>query len=158
MHGGNVRAAATAALWELEGDAGRVMPQLVELLDSHQHHEMGDVLGRIGPDASPALPRLRRMLTADDEWTRVHAAAALWDIGATPRRMSSWRRSWKPWAENGSTSNHVLVCLNRMGPAARPALPRIREELTLPRRSGRFRSITNDEELLDACHSIVART
>ncbi|MFF5728053.1 HEAT repeat domain-containing protein [[Kitasatospora] papulosa] len=153
----NVRAAATAAMWELEGDAGRVVPQLVELLDSHQRHEVADVLGRIGPDASLALPRLRKMLTADYEWTRVHAAAALWDIGGDAGAPVVVETLLAAWAENDSTSNHVLACLNRMGRAARPALPRIREELTLLRRSGRFRSITNDEELLNACRSIAAR-
>ncbi|MFD3658233.1 hypothetical protein ACFWSK_33710, partial [Streptomyces sp. NPDC058620] len=30
------------------------------------------VLGRIGPAAAPALSRLRKMLTAGYEWTRVH--------------------------------------------------------------------------------------
>ena len=154
----NVRAAATAAMWDLEGDAGRVVPQLVELLDSHQHHKVADVLGRIGPAASPALPRLRKMLRADYAWTRVHAAAALWDIGGDAEAPVVVETLLVAWAENDSTSNHVLACLNRMGPAVRPALPRIREELTLLRRSGRFRSVTNDEELLDACRSIAART
>ncbi|MEU9063621.1 hypothetical protein AB0D13_33360 [Streptomyces sp. NPDC048430] len=153
----NVRAAATAAMWELEGDAARVVPQLVELLDSHQHHKVADVLGRIGPDAAPALPRLRKMLTAGYEWTRVHAAAALWDIGGDAEVPALLETLLAAWAENDATSNHVLACLNRMGPAAQPALPRIREELTLLRRSGRFRSISNDEELLDACRSIAAR-
>lgn len=150
----NVRAAATAALWELEGDAGRVVPRLVELLESHRHHEVADVLGRIGPAAAPALPRLRKMLTADRAWTRVHAAAALWDIGGDAEAPVIVETLLAAWAENDSTSNHVLACLSRMGPAARPALPRIREELTLLRRSGRFRSITNDEELQAACRSI----
>ncbi|MDX3186445.1 HEAT repeat domain-containing protein [Streptomyces sp. ME02-7008A-1] len=153
----NVRAAATAALWELEGDAGRVVPRLVELLESHRHHEVADVLGRIGPAAAPALPRLRKMLTADHVWTRVHAAAALWDIGGDADAPIVLETLLAAWAENDSTSNHVLACLSRMGPAARPALPRIREELTLLRRSGRFHSITNDEELLAACRSIAAR-
>ncbi|MDF0376188.1 HEAT repeat domain-containing protein [Streptomyces sp. KA12] len=150
----NVRAAATAALWELEGDAGRVVPRLVELLESRRHHEVADVLGRIGPAAAPALPRLRKMLTADHAWTRVHAAAALWDIGGDAEAPVIVETLLAAWAENDSTSNHVLACLSRMGPAARPALPRIREELTLLRRSDRFRSITNDEELQAACRSI----
>ncbi|MFD9953426.1 HEAT repeat domain-containing protein [[Kitasatospora] papulosa] len=150
----NVRAAATAALWELEGDAGRVVPRLVELLESHRHHEVADVLSRIGPAAAPALPRLRKMLTADHVWTRVHAAAALWDIGGDAEAPVIVETLLAAWAENDSTSNHVLACLSRMGPAARPALPRIREELTLLRRSGRFRSITNDEEVQAACRSI----
>ncbi|MFB8112328.1 HEAT repeat domain-containing protein [[Kitasatospora] papulosa] len=149
----SVRAAATAALWELEGDAGRVVPRLVELVESHRHHEVADVLGRIGPAAAPALPRLRKMLTTDHAWTRVHAAAALWDIGGDADAPIVLETLLAAWAENDSTSNHVLACLSRMGPAARPVLPRIREELTLLRRSGRFRSVTNDEELQAACRS-----
>ncbi|MFE1521366.1 HEAT repeat domain-containing protein [[Kitasatospora] papulosa] len=152
-----VRAAATAALWELEGDAGCVAPRLVELLDTHEHHEAAETLGRIGPAAAPTLPRLRKMLTAGYEWTRVHAAAALWDIGGDAEASIVVETLLAAWTENDSTSNHVLACLKRMGPAARSSLPRLREELTLLRRSGRFRSISNDEELLDACRSTLSR-
>ncbi|MGZ2362320.1 HEAT repeat domain-containing protein [Streptomyces sp. 372A] len=152
-----VRAAATAALWELEGDAAGVVPRLVELLDTHADDEAAAALGRIGPAAAPALPRLRKMLTAGYEWTRVYAAAALWDIGGDAEAPAVVETLLTAWAENDSTSNHVLACLNRMGPAARPALPRVREELTLLRRSGRFRSIPHDEDLLAACRSVTAR-
>lgn len=150
-----VRAAATAALWELQGDAAGVVPRLVELLDTHQQSEAVEVLGRTGPAAAPALPRLRKMLTAGYEWTRVYAAAALWDIGGDAEAPAV-ETLLAAWAENDATSNHVLACLSRMGQAARPALPRVRKELTLLRRSGRFRSISNDEELLAACRSITA--
>ncbi|MFB6668262.1 HEAT repeat domain-containing protein [Streptomyces parvus] len=153
-----VRAAATAALWELEGDAAGVVPRLVELLDTHANDEAAAVLGRIGPAAAPALPRLRNMLTAGYEWTRVYAAAALWDIGGDAEAPAVVETLLAAWAENDSTSNHVLTCLNRMGPAAQPALPRVREELTLLRRSGRFRNIPNDEELQAACRSVTARS
>lgn len=152
-----VRAAATAALWELEGDAVGVVPRLVELLDTHENDEAAAVLGRIGQAAAPALPRLRKMLTAGYEWTRVYAATALWDIGGDAEAPAVVGTLLTAWAENDATSNHVLACLNRMGPAARPALPRVREELTLLRRSGRFRSIPHDEELQSACRSITAR-
>ncbi|MDX2407346.1 hypothetical protein NJO91_30000 [Streptomyces microflavus] len=97
------------------------------------------------------------MLTAGYEWTRVYAAAALWDIGGDAEAPAVVETLLTTWAENDSTSNHVLACLYRMGPAARPALPRVREELTLLRRSGRFRNIPNDEELQDACRSVTAR-
>lgn len=152
-----VRAAATAALWELEGDAAGVVPRLVELLDTHENNEAAAVLGRIGQAAAPALPRLRRMLTTGYEWTRVYAAAALWDIGGDAEAPAVVETLLTAWAENDSTSNHVLACLNRMGPAAQPALPRVREELTLLRRSGRFRNIPNHDELQAACRSITAR-
>ncbi|MEU2346349.1 HEAT repeat domain-containing protein [Streptomyces sp. NPDC013082] len=152
-----VRAAATVALWEFEGDAGCVVPRLVDLLDTHEHHEAAKALGRIGPAAAPALPRLREMLDAGYEWTRVHAAAALWDIGGDAEACAVVETLLAAWAENDSTSNNVLACLHRMGPAARPAFPRVREELALLRRSGRFRTIANDEELLDACRSTLSR-
>ncbi|MER6696169.1 HEAT repeat domain-containing protein [Streptomyces fimicarius] len=152
-----VRAAATAALWELQGDAAGVVPRLVELLDTHADDEAAAVLGRIGSAAPPALPRLRKMLTAGYEWTRVYAAAALWDISGDAEAPAVVETLLAAWAENDSTSNHVLACLSRMGPAARPALPRVREELTLLRRSGRFRDIPHDEDLLAACRSVTSR-
>ncbi|WP_257137774.1 HEAT repeat domain-containing protein [Streptomyces sp. b84] len=152
-----VRAAATAALWELEGDAAGVVPRLVELLDTHENDEAAAVLGRIGQAAAPALPRLRKMMAAGYEWTRVYAVTALWDIGGDAEAPAVVGTLLTAWAENDATSNHVLACLSRMGPAARPALPRVREELTLLRRSGRFRSVPHDEELQSACRSITAR-
>ncbi|MEV0493915.1 hypothetical protein [Streptomyces atratus] len=133
------------------------LPRLNDLLDSYRHHEAADVLGRIGPPAETALPRLRKMLTASYEWTRVHAAAALWDIGGEAEAPLVVQTLLAAWDENDATSNHVLACLNRMGPVAAPALPRIRAELAFPRRSGRFRSIENDQELQDTCRAIVAR-
>lgn len=153
----DVRVAATAALWELEGDPENVVPRLHDLLDSYRQHEAADVLGRIGPPAATVLPRLRKMLTAGYEWTRVHAAAALWDIGGDAEAPAVVQTLLGAWEDNDATSNHVLTCLNGMGPAAAPALPRIRTELTLPRRSGRFRSTENDEDLQDTCRAIVTR-
>ncbi|MEU0309107.1 HEAT repeat domain-containing protein [Streptomyces cyaneofuscatus] len=151
-----LRAAATAALWDLQGEADDVVPRLVELLDTHERDEAAEVLGRIGPAAAPALPRLRKMLTAGYEWTRIYAAAALWEIGDAAEAPAVVETLLAAWAENDATSNHVLACLSRMGPAARPALPQVRKELTLLRRSGRFRSISNDEELQAACRTITA--
>ncbi|MFJ5711585.1 hypothetical protein [Streptomyces sp. NPDC093105] len=46
--------------------------------------------------------------------------------------------------------------LHRMGPAAAPALPGIRTELTLLRRSGRFGGVANDEDLQDACRAVIS--
>ncbi|MFD8078334.1 hypothetical protein ACFV3E_37460 [Streptomyces sp. NPDC059718] len=51
----------------------------------------------------------------------------------------------------------MLACLERMGPAAGEALPRVREELTRTRRSGRFASAENDEELQRTCRALLAR-
>ncbi|MGW1885003.1 HEAT repeat domain-containing protein [Streptomyces sp. NPDC001970] len=152
-----VRVAAAAALWAAEGDPAAVVPLLNDLLDSYRHHEAADVLGRIGPPAARALPRLRKMLTADYEWTRLHAATSLWDIGGPAEAVVVVQTLLTAWEENDATSNHVLACLNRMGAAAAPALPRIRAELALLRRSGRFRSIQHDEELQRTGCAILTR-
>ncbi|MFJ7949560.1 hypothetical protein ACIQ6K_39150 [Streptomyces sp. NPDC096354] len=153
----DLRAAATAALWALERDPADVVPRLHDLLDTHRDHDAADVLGPIGPPASTALPRVKTMLTAGYEWTRVHAATALWDIAGEAEAPVVVQTLPAAWEENDATSNHVLACLNRMGPDAEPALPRIRAEVALHRRSGRFRSIAHDEELQRTCSAILTR-
>ncbi len=153
----NLRAAATAALWALERDPADVVPRLCDLLDTHARHDAADVLGLIGPSAAAALPRLRTMLTAGYEWTRVHAATALWDIVGEVEADVVVRTLLAAWEKNDATSNHVLACLDRMGSAAAPALPRIRAELAQARRSGRFGRVANDEELQRTCRTILAR-
>ncbi|MFJ9459973.1 HEAT repeat domain-containing protein [Kitasatospora sp. NPDC101447] len=153
----SLRAAAAAALWALERDPADVVPRLCDLLDTHAHHDAADVLGLIGPPAAAALPRLRTMLTAGYEWTRVHAARALWDIAGEAEADVVVRTLLAAWAKNDATSNHVLACLDRMGPAAAPALPRIRAELAQARRSGRFGRVANDEDLQRTCRTVLAR-
>ncbi|MFE2071114.1 hypothetical protein ACFXDH_53740 [Streptomyces sp. NPDC059467] len=60
-------------------------------------------------------------------------------------------------AQNPATASHVAACLDRMGPIAAPALPLLREQLAMPRRGGRFRSIDHDEELQRVGRTLVAR-
>jgi hypothetical protein len=152
----DLRVAATAAVWELGRDAADVVPRLEGLLDSYRHREAADVLGRIGPPAEAVLSRLRKMLDAGYEWTRVHAAAALWDIGGEAEARVVVQTLLDAWKENEATSHYVLACLNRMGPATAPAMLRIQAELALPRR-GRFRSVAIDEELQRTCRAILTR-
>jgi hypothetical protein len=151
----DLRMAATGALWELGGNVESVVPKLHDLLDTHEHRKAADVLGRIGPPAETVLPRLRPMLTDGYEWTRIHAAAALWDIAGEAEAPTVVETLLGAWEKNDATSNYVVACLHRMGPAAAPALARILAELALSRRSGHFRSTANDEELQATCRAIV---
>ncbi|WP_328892029.1 HEAT repeat domain-containing protein [Streptomyces sp. NBC_00236] len=153
----NLRAAAAIAVWELGRNAAESVPGLEALLDSHCNRDAADTLGRIGPPAQTALPRLRELLDAKYEWTRVHAAAALWDIGGEAEADIVVQTLLAAWEENDATGNHVLACLDRMGQAAAPALPRIQAELALPRRGGRFRSVDNDAEVQRLCRTILTR-
>lgn len=152
-----VRVAAAAARWAVEGEPEHVVPLLSDLLYGHRDGQAAEVLGRIGPPAARALPRLRELLTDGSEWTRVHAATAVWDIGGAAEAPVVVRTLLAVWERNDATSNHVLACLDRMGAAAMPALPRLRAELALVRRSGRFGSIENDEELQRTARAILLR-
>ncbi|MFB7288808.1 hypothetical protein [Actinacidiphila glaucinigra] len=99
-----VRMAAAATLWAAEGDPAEVVPLPDDLLDTHRQREGADVLARIGPPAARALPRLRSMLTADCEWTRAHAASALWGIGGLAEAPVVVRTLLAAWEENDATS------------------------------------------------------
>ncbi|MGW1878736.1 HEAT repeat domain-containing protein [Streptomyces sp. NPDC001975] len=152
----HTRFGAIAALWAVGGDLAEAMPLLLGLLDDH-NADAAELLGEIGPPASAALPRLRNLLTHDYEWVRVPCAAALWEIGGEAEAPAVLDTLLQAMAKNPATANHVVACLNRMGSLAAPALPLLCEQLALPRRGGRFRSIDHDEELQRIGRTLIAR-
>lgn len=151
----DLRTAAAAALWDLGRDAAGALPRLERLLDNHQRHDAANALGRIGPPGETALPRLRKMLDSGYAWTRGHDAAALWDIAGEAEAAAVVQTLLAAWEENDCTASHLPACLNRMGSAAAPPLPRIRAELALTRR-GRSRSLACDEEVQHTCRAVLA--
>ncbi|MFI0351335.1 HEAT repeat domain-containing protein [Actinomadura sp. 9N407] len=156
-----VRPAAVTALWTVGGDRDEVMPPLHDLLDddiTFRVSDAADVLGRIGPPAATALPRIRELMTHHYEWLRVHCAAALWKIGGEGEAPVVLDALLQAWAENPATANHVVGCLDRMGLAAEPALPQLRTQMALPQRGGgRFASIADAEELQRISRTIIGR-
>jgi hypothetical protein len=156
----HVRPAAVAALWAVGSDLAEVMPLLLDLLDDRitfRISDAADLLGEIGPPAAAALPRLRDLLTRDYEWVRVHCAAELWEISGEAEAAAVLDALLQVMAKNPAASNHVVACLDRMGPLAAPALPLLREQLAQPRRGGRFQSIEDDEELQRVGRLLIAR-
>lgn len=161
----HVRPAAVAALWAVGRDltdlTDEVMPHLLDLLDDRISFPIGDdvadLLGEMGPSAAAALPRLRNLLTHDYEWVRVHAAAALWEVGGEAEAPAVLDVLIQAMAQNPATANHVVTCLDRMGALAAPALPLLREQLAEPRRGGRFQDIAHDEELQRVSRRLISR-
>ena len=156
----HVRPAAVTALWAVGGDLAEVVPLLLGLLDDRitfRITEASDLLGEIGPPAFAALPRLRDLLAHDYEWVRVHCAAALWEIGGQAEAPAVLDTLLRAMAHNPATANHVVACLDRMGPLAAPALPLLREQLAQPRRGGRFQSVDHDEALQRVGRILIAR-
>ncbi|MGW4568266.1 hypothetical protein ACWEN3_39880 [Streptomyces sp. NPDC004561] len=87
----------------------------------------------------------------------MHCAAALWEIGGEAEAPAVLDALLQAMARNPATANHVVACLDRMGPLAAPALPLLREQLALPRRGGRFKSVDHDEELQRVVRTLIAR-
>lgn len=69
------------------------------------------------------------MLGHNYEWVRLHGAAELWEIGGEAESSTVLNTLHEVWTENRSAANKVAACLNRMGPAAKPFLPQLHEEL-----------------------------
>ena len=156
----HVRPAAITALWTVSGNQDEVMPLLLGLLEDRIFFRItaaADTLAQLGVPALAALPRLRELLAHDYDWVRAHCAAALWEIGGPAEAPAVLNTLLQAWAHNPHTANHVVACLDRMGRAAAPALPQLRSQLALPRRSGRFASIANDEELQRLSRAIIER-
>ncbi|MEV6429070.1 hypothetical protein [Nocardia sp. NPDC051463] len=155
-----VRVAAVTALWAVGRDREEMLPLLVQQLDgpdSFRITEAADVLTQLGPAATAAAPRLRELMAADYEWIRVHCAAALWEIGGHSEASTVLDTLLQAWADNAATANHVVACLERMGPAAISALPQLRTELAMNRRSGWSASIDNDESLQRVSRAIITQ-
>ena len=53
------------------------------------------------------------------------------------------------------TASFVVTVLDRMGPAAAPALPQLRAEIAKTRRGGRFGTIDTDEDLVQTCQRLI---
>ncbi|MFH9355418.1 HEAT repeat domain-containing protein [Kitasatospora sp. NPDC017646] len=153
----HLRAAATGALWALDPNPADVVPRLVALLDTYRRDEAAEALGLIGPPAAAALPRLKDLLGATSAWTRVRAATAVWGIAGESEAEAVCQALEAAWESNHHTANDVLACLERMGLAAAPLLPRVASELAQVRRGGRFGTAAGDEELQRACRTLMGR-
>ncbi|MFC8492036.1 HEAT repeat domain-containing protein [Streptomyces sp. NPDC057235] len=171
----SLRTAAASAVWEIERRPETIVPLLEGLLDAPRKFDALELAGRIGPAAAAVLPRLRQILNQqleqnarneengaavlNDSWTLVHAASALWDIAGTSEAGTVVPTLLDAWKNNTFTARHVLACLNRMGPAAHPALPQIQAALAQPHRADQRWSdaVTFDLEVEHACHVLLAR-
>ncbi|MFL1430434.1 MULTISPECIES: hypothetical protein [unclassified Nocardiopsis] len=156
--GGRSRAAAVAALWAIGRDPREVLPQVLALLGEGGFPAMraAEVLVGIGPAGAAAAPRLREMSGDSYEWVRVHAATALWAVGGAgaPVVLDVLLQAWE---QNPMTAATAVECLERMGPAAAPAVPRLRAHAAAAERMARFGGVDEDEELRRACLALADR-
>ncbi|MFF2012876.1 HEAT repeat domain-containing protein [Streptomyces sp. NPDC058195] len=155
------------ALWAVEGDAGAVLPVLVEGLRAERVHEVrGAVraLGGLGERAFVVAPRLRALLGHEEPWLRVDAAIALWEVSG--RAGESVAALLAAWEQNRHVRVRVAEGLARMGAAGAgsDAAGVLRAELASVRRhhamDGGYGSqdIHEDERLLAFCRQALSGT
>ncbi|MFD7614958.1 HEAT repeat domain-containing protein [Streptomyces sp. NPDC059828] len=161
----SVATAAARALWAVAGDdaAAAVLPLLLELLTADgpdERRSAAAALGCLGPRAVTAAPALRALLGSRERWLRMDAAIALWRVTREARDALPVLAA--AWEENRYGRVEVAECLTEMGPAATPAVPLLRAELSRPRRhnvldggSGAH-DIEQDERLLTLCRKALA--
>lgn len=109
---------AAEALWAVDGDAGTVLPVLIEGLQAEHAHERrtaASALGRLGDLAAVTAPRLRALLRHEELWLRVDAAIALWEVSG--RADESVPVLLTAWEKNRHVRVRVAECLARMGAA-----------------------------------------
>jgi hypothetical protein len=121
------RSAAVLALTVLGPAAAEAAPAILPLLDDPAYAlDAAEALGRFGSAARAALPRLSKMLAADDaatRWTAVRAMAQIGGPEAYPAVQFMIRAL--PQATEVEAYN-MFIYLALLGPVAADALPAIR--------------------------------
>lgn len=123
---------AAIALWRIEENAGDVLPVLLGNLGGRHASQTADALGRLGPAAMDAVPRLRGQLSGDSPWHRRAAALALWRItGDAEAALPALRTLWR---QHPHQRPHIAEHLCEMGATAALIEPLLREEIAAARR------------------------
>ncbi len=126
-----VQSSVNATLMAMGDRLEFMVPELTQnLSDSHGHIRVlcADLLGSIGRKAKPAVPALETMARAGG-WSGRSAALALIKIaGQTNLAIEVLTRALDPTAPI-ELRQFVLLDLGDLGPAARPAVPRIQRAL-----------------------------
>ncbi|MFE7273487.1 HEAT repeat domain-containing protein [Streptomyces sp. NPDC057623] len=161
-----IRLEAAGALSAVGGGGAPLLPLVRQGLESDQWLVLSPALRALtalGPAAAPLAARLRELLTARD--APMDVIVALWkstrDVDEVlPMLLDKWTAF-------PGTRPAVIACLIEMGPAAAPALPLIRAELSSPRRHGNDRrdngssrvntrhDVAADERLLKDCRRLL---
>jgi hypothetical protein len=99
----------------------------------HGPEAAAQLLGELGPGAHDALPNLEKRLASTSMWTRITAARSYWEISgdaskSLPVLIELLDAESPPTATGGSPAaslpfSRVIVLLEDMGPAAKPAIP-----------------------------------
>ncbi|MEV5343191.1 HEAT repeat domain-containing protein [Streptomyces sp. NPDC052676] len=153
--------AAAEACWAVERDAGAVLPVLLRELE-RDGRAAAQALARLGPEARPAVPALRRLTGSARVWDRTDAACALARITGDVAPVAPVLRA--AWEENPHTRPPIAECLAALDGAAAAPLRDLAEAELATRRRYTARTdvygshdVLGDEELLRVCRAVATR-
>ena len=131
-----LRVAAIGALGAIEKNHEQLAGRLSESLDDKEwevRRAASVALGKVGPDAKNAVPKLFRMLESDED--REFASNALKEINAAPVEAIPMLIS-KLDSEERRTAFYAVSLLGKIGPPAAEALPKLEAMLEKPSGDG----------------------
>jgi HEAT repeat protein len=128
------------ALWRITGDPAPAVSVIADDLDDPREYtreQACERLAEIGPAAAGAVPALEANLTHESHRVRIAAAETLWKITGDAESVvpvlvdfldEEYVPSFFAWNVRSSVSDRIEVIelLGQMGPAARAALPELR--------------------------------
>jgi HEAT repeat protein len=132
----DVRAAAVTALAEIDTDPQQLTGRLTEALDDKEwevRRVAGVALGKIGPPAKNAVPKLFRMLSHEEDTD--FASGALREINDAPVEAIPLFIE-KLDSEERRVGFYAVTLLGKIGPPAAEALPKLEEMLANPNSGG----------------------
>jgi hypothetical protein len=161
LHSDAYAVAAAEACWEVERDAGAVLPVLLRALE-RDGRAAAEVLERLGPEARPAVPALRDLAGSGRLWDRTAAGCALARTTGDVTPVAPVLRA--AWEENPHTRPPIAGCLAALDGAAAAPLRDLAEAELAARRRYTARTdgygshdVLGDEELLRVCREVAAR-
>lgn len=127
-----VRVAALNTLAAIEKDPQQLSGRLTEALDDKEwevRRIAGVALGKLGPEAKNAVPKLFRMLSSDED--RDFASSSLKEINAAPVEAIPLLME-KLESEERRIAFYAVSLLGKIGPPAAAALPKLEAMLAKP--------------------------
>jgi HEAT repeat protein len=127
-----LRVAAINALAGIDKDSKQLSGRLMEALSDKEwevRRVAGVALGKLGPDAKNAVPKLFQLLASDED--RDFASSALKEINTAPIEAIPLLMA-KLDSEERRTAFYAVSLLGKIGPPAAEALPKLEEMLAKP--------------------------
>ena len=127
-----VRAAALNCLAAIEKDRSQLVARLIDALDDKEwevRRVAGVALGKLGPDAKNAVPKLFQLLSSEED--RDFASSSLKEINTAPVEAVGLLIE-KLDSEERRTAFYAVSLLGKIGPPAAEALPKLEAMLAKP--------------------------